>query len=63
MQFKTYEVVPLRDFGEHCKQCEPHQAEFWGLYGIDEDDNAYAVGDFANKSDAEFIKDAIMSVN
>lgn len=58
MQFDTYEVVPLRDLGEHCEQCEPHLAEFWGLYGIS-DGQAYAVGDFANKSDAEFIKAAI----
>lgn len=61
MQFRTYEVVPLRDLGEHCEQCEPHQAEFWGLYGIDERDDAYAIGDFKSKADAEFIKSAIMS--
>jgi hypothetical protein len=59
VQFKSYEVVPLRNFGEHCEQCEPRNAEFWGLYGIDENDMAYAIGDFANKSDAEFIKGAI----
>ncbi len=59
MQFKTYEVHPLRDLGEHCEQCEPHLAEFWGLFGIDEYDNAYAIGDFKSKADAEFIKAAI----
>jgi len=62
MNFREYVIAPLRNFGEHCKQCEPHQAEFWGLYGIDEDNNAYAIGDFANESDAEFIRGALCSV-
>lgn len=60
MEFRSYEVVPLKDLGEHCEQCEPRHAEFWGLYGIDEHGCAYAIGDFSNKSDAEFIKAAIL---
>jgi hypothetical protein len=60
MKFDSYEVVPLRDLGEHCESCKPHEAEFWGLFGHTED-AVYAIGDFANKSDAEFIKDAIAS--
>ena len=59
MKFISYEIVPLRELGEHCEQCEPRHAEFWGLYGIDSDDNAYAIGDFKHKSDAEFIKSGI----
>ena len=59
MGFVSYEIVPLRDLGEHCEQVEPRHAEFWGLYGIDADGNAYAIGDFKNHSDAEFIKAGI----
>lgn len=59
MEFVDYEVVPLKDLGEHAEQCEPRHAEFWGLYGISEDGNAYAVGDFKHYSDAEFIRAAI----
>lgn len=59
--FKSYEVVPLRGLGEHCKQCKPADADFWGLYGIDENEDAFAIGDFSTKSDAEFIKDALIA--
>ena len=59
MQFISYEIVPLRDSGETAEQCEERNADFWGLYGIDKDENAFAIGDFSSKSDAEFIRDAI----
>ena len=59
MQFQSYIVMPMRDLGEHCEQCPPQNADFWGLYGIGEDDHAYAIGDFSTKSGAEFIKDAL----
>jgi len=29
------------------------------LYGVDEAEDAFAVGDFSSKLDAEFIRDAI----
>jgi hypothetical protein len=58
VKFTSYAVVPLRDLGEHCESCKPHEAEFWGLFG-ETDTEVYAIGDFANKSDAEFIKDAL----
>jgi hypothetical protein len=57
--FRSYVVRPMRDLGEHCEECPAHEADFWGLYGIDANDDAYAVGDFSTKIDAEFIKDAI----
>jgi len=41
--------------------CAERNAEFWGLFGIDKDENAYAIGDFSKKSDAEFIRDAIQA--
>lgn len=59
MKFDKYEVVPLRDHTQPV-QCEERNAQFWGLYGIDKDD-AYAIGDFSSKADAEFIRDAIQA--
>lgn len=56
--FNTYEVVPLREMGDNYEECEPRDADLWGLFGFDGDD-AYAIGDFSNQSDAEFIKVAI----
>lgn len=58
MKFETYDVVPLRGH-DNPETCEELDADFWGLYGIDKDGNAFAVGDFSSKSDAEFIRDAI----
>jgi hypothetical protein len=59
--FKSYEVVPMHELGEHCEECKPERADFWGLYGIDEQGNAFAIGDFSTKYDAEFIKDALIA--
>ncbi len=59
MQFISYEIVPLRDSGETAEQCEERNADFWGLFGIDKDENAFAIGDFSSKSDALVIRDAI----
>jgi len=60
LKFKSYEVVPLRD-ETNPVQCEERNAQFWGLFGIDNDDNAFAIGDFSDRSSAEFIKDAIQA--
>jgi hypothetical protein len=49
----------MRDAGESAEECRPSQADFWGLFGVDENENRYAIGDFSEKSDAEFIRDAI----
>lgn len=58
MNFLKYKIVPMSGTSDP-KQCEERNAEFWGLYGIDANDYAYAIGDFSVKSDAQFIKDAI----
>lgn len=58
MKFIEYEVVPLRNHA-HPVQCEERNAQFWGLYGIDENKDAFAIGDFSSKQDAELIKGAI----
>jgi hypothetical protein len=60
VKFEKYEVVPLRDHTNPV-QTEERNAQFWGLYGIDEANDAYAVGDFSSKTDAEFIRDAIQA--
>ncbi len=61
MAFKSYVTRPMRDLGEHCEECMPRHADFWGLYGIDANDDAYAIGDFSTKSSAEFIRDALIA--
>jgi len=59
VRFNHYEIVALRDLGEHAEECKEKDADFWGLYGITDNNNAYAIGDFSSREDAEFIKDAI----
>lgn len=59
MTFESYEILPMQDLGEHCEETKAHRADFWGLYGIDSEGNAYAIGDFSTKEDAEFIRNAI----
>ena len=49
----------MQDLGETTVECKPKHADFWGLYGVDNIGNRYAIGDFSTKSDAEFIRDAI----
>lgn len=60
MKFQKYEVVPLRDHTNPV-ECKERNAQFWGLYGIDEKEDAYAVGDFSDRASAEFIRDAIQA--
>ena len=59
MQFQSYLVVPMRDLGEHCEPCPPQNADFWGLYGVGEDECAYAIGDFSTQNEVEFIRGAL----
>ena len=61
MKFNSYEIVPLLDLGEHVEQCEERHAHLWGLYGIDPLGDAYAIGDFSTKNDAQFIRDALIA--
>lgn len=58
MKFKKFEVVPLRD-QTNPVQTEERNAQFWGLYGVTNNDDAYAIGDFTSKDDAEFIRGAL----
>jgi hypothetical protein len=61
VQFVDYHVVALKDLGEHCEECEEHEADFYGLYGVDDQGDAYAIGDFQTREDAELIKSGIMT--
>lgn len=61
MQFVDYHVVALKDLGEHCEECEEYEADFYGLYGVDDQGDAYAIGDFQTREDAELIKSGIMT--
>ena len=56
MQFVDYHVVALKDLGEHVEECEEYEADFYGLYGVDDQGDAYAIGDFQTREDAELIK-------
>lgn len=58
MKFEKYKVVPLKDPANPV-ECAVRNVQFWGLYGIDEHNDAFAIGDFSSKADAEFIRDAI----
>jgi len=60
VKFEEYKVVPLKDHANPV-QCAERNVQFWGLYGIDKNDDAYAIGDFSSKADAEFIRDAIQA--
>ena len=60
MKFEDYKVVPLKDHANPV-ECAERNAQFWGLYGVDDKGDAYAVGDFSSKTDAEFIRDAIQA--
>lgn len=59
MKFVKYEVVPLKDHSNPAV-CGKREAEFWGLFGIDENSFAWAIGDFNSKNDAELIRDALL---
>ena len=60
MKFERYTIVPLRNHADPV-ECVERLAQFWGLYGVDEHDNAYAIGDFSSKADAEQIRSGIES--
>lgn len=61
MQFVSYDIAPVRDLGETAETCEPHEADYWSLYGVDEEGFAHAIGDFSTHADATFIRDAIQA--
>jgi len=60
VQFVSYVIVPLRNQTQPV-ECAERNATFWGLYGIDFCEDAYAIGDFTEKTDAEFIRDALIA--
>lgn len=58
--FDAYEISPCRRFEEPGKPalfyfevCEPHEAQFWTLYGHIPGEGVMAIGDFATREGAE----------
>jgi len=60
VKFERYEVVPLKN-QKTPVECAKRNAEFYGLFGIDKDNDAYAIGDFSDEAGAEFIRDALIA--
>lgn len=59
MRFVSLEVVPLREEGDEYQECEPHEAEFYSLFGEDEHGLMWCIGDFDTLGYAETIRDAL----
>jgi hypothetical protein len=57
VDFIEYRVVPLTgSTATEPEACDERYADFWGLYGLDDDGWLYAIGDFSSKEEAEYIK-------
>lgn len=61
MKFVDYKIEPIKDDGDDCFVVEPHEADFWSLYGYDEQGFAHCIGDYNTKENAQQIKAAIES--
>lgn len=63
VRFVSLEVKGVKEINE--KDCmvveNDAEADFFSIYGRDDDDHAYCIGDFSSRSGAEFIKTAIES--
>ncbi len=60
MKFVSLEVQPVIECGEHCQVADDDaDADFFSLYGRDENGFAYCIGDFSSRSGAERIKAAL----
>ena len=58
--YDNYEISPCRRYQEpdspgnfYFEVCEPHEADVWTLYGHVTGEGVKAIGDFANREDAE----------
>lgn len=60
MKFVKYKIEPVVDTGEFCEVVSPEKADFWSLYGYDEDGFAHCIGDYSTQEGAEQIKAAIL---
>lgn len=62
MRFVSLEVKGVKELNDDCMVVEDDaDADFFSIYGRDEQGLAYCIGDFSARSGAEFIKSAIES--
>ena len=62
MRFVSLEVKGVKEIGEDCMVVEDDaDADFFSLYGRDEQNYAYCIGDFSTRCGADVIKTAIES--
>ena len=62
MRFVSLEVKGVKEIGEDCIVVKDDaNADFFSIYGKDDADRAYCIGEFSTRSGADFIKTAIES--
>lgn len=62
MRFVSLEVKGVRELHDECQVVENDaEADFFSIYGRDEQGYAYCIGDFSTRAGADFIKSAIES--
>lgn len=60
MKFVSYEIKPVIDDGDNCKiASDDADADFFSIYGRDENGLAHCIGDFITRAAAEQIRTAI----
>lgn len=60
LKFVSLEVKGVADHGDYCSVVEDDaDADFFSLYGRDEDGFAHCIGDFADRAGADSIKAAL----
>lgn len=60
MKFASYEIKAVQDDGDNCMIVDDDaDADFFSIYGRDENGLAHCLGDFADRQSAAFIKAAI----
>lgn len=62
MKFVSLEVKGVKEIDDDCKIVEDDaDADFFSIYGRDEENYAHCIGDFSTREGAETIKAAINS--
>lgn len=62
MKFVSYEIKPVKDEGDTCMVVEDDaDADFFSIYGRDEDGLAHCIGDFTTRQAANEIRTAILN--
>jgi hypothetical protein len=62
LRFVSLEIKGVREFHDRCEVVEDDaDAEFFSLYGREDEGFAHCIGDFSSREGAELIKAAIES--